>query len=84
MIQDNISKFKDTVQMLQLQRLSTNALNFHQLSYAYDSVVATAKENNLAPLTNKVQDIFRLHTSYIRIKNQLLIIVHVPCSNPKP
>ena len=83
MIQDNISKFKDTVQMLQLQRLSTNALNFHQLSYAYDSVVATAKENNLAPLTNKVQDIFQLDTSYIRIKNQLLIIVHVPCSNPE-
>ena len=49
MIQDNISKFKDTIQVLQLQRLSTNALNFHQLSYAYDNVVATAKKITLLP-----------------------------------
>ena len=83
LIQDHITKFRDTIQMLQLQRLSTNTLSYHQLTYAYETLQATARANNLTPLTNRPQDIYQLDTSYIRVKNQIIIIVHVPCSNPE-
>ena len=69
--------------MLQLQRLSTNTLSYQQLTYAYDTLLATAKANKLTPLTNRPQDIYQLDTSYIRVDNQIIIIVHVPCSNPE-
>ena len=83
LIQDHITKFRDTIQMLQLQRLSTNTLSYHQLTYAYETMKATARANNLTPLTNRPQDIYQLDTSYFRVKHQIIIIVHVPCSNPE-
>ncbi len=79
---DKIQDLKSTMQMLQLQRFSTNTISSFRLIDLYDQVSALAKANNLQTLTNKPQDLFQLDTSYIRIKNEILVLVHVPCSNP--
>ncbi len=79
---DRMGNLKDTMQMLQLQRLSTNTLTSFQLTNLYNEVIATAKANNLQLLTNKPQDLFQLDTSYLRVNNEILVLVHVPCSNP--
>ena len=81
-LSDRISDLKDTMQMLQLQRLSTSTLTSYQLINLYNEVTALAQANNLSPLTNKPQDLFQLDTSYVRVANEILILVHVPCSNP--
>ena len=81
-LQEHIHSLQDTLQMLQLQRLSTNTLSSVQLYKLYDEIMDLAKTNNLSPLTSKAQDLFQLDTSYLRINNEILILVHVPCSNP--
>ena len=81
-LQDNIADLKDTLQMLQLQKLSTSLLTATQLANIYSEITALAQVNKLQPLTTKPQDLYQLETSYLRIKNELLIVVHVPCSNP--
>ena len=48
----------------------------------YFEIISLAKANNLQPLTNKPQDLFQLDTSYVRVGNEILVLVHVPCSNP--
>ncbi len=68
--------------MLQLQRLSTSTLTSYQLINLYNEVTALAQANNLSPLTNKPQDLFQLDTSYVRVANEILVLIHVPCSNP--
>jgi hypothetical protein len=70
------------MQMLQLQRLSTNTLTSFQLTNLYNEITYLAKANNLQTLTNKPQDLFQLDTSYIRVQKEILVLVHVPCSNP--
>ena len=81
-IQDRIYDLKDTVQMLQLQKLSTSLLTFTQLHTLYAEIQALASTNKLSLLTNKPQDLFQLDTSYIRVKNDVLILLHVPCASP--
>jgi hypothetical protein len=79
---DKLQDLKDTMQMLQLQRFSTNTLSSFRLNSLYEEVSALAKANNPQTLTNKPRDLFQLDTSYIRVKNEILVLVHVPCSNP--
>jgi hypothetical protein len=57
---DRIGNLKDTMQMLQLQRLSTNTLTSFQLTNLYNEITSLAKANNLQTLTNKPQDLFQL------------------------
>ena len=71
-LQANISNLKDTLQMLQLQKLSTSLLTATQLNNIYSEVMALAKTNKLQPLISRPQDLYQLDTSYLR----------VPCSNP--
>ena len=68
--------------MLQLQRLSTSTLTSNQLNNIYKEITELANRNNLLPLTNKPQDLFQLDTSYVRVQNEILILIHVPCSSP--
>ena len=79
---DKIGDLKDTIQMLQLQRLSTSTLTSNQLNNIYKEITELASKNNLLPLTNKPQDLFQLDTSYVRVQNEILILIHVPCSSP--
>ncbi len=81
-LQQHIYNLQDTLQMLQLHRLSTNTLTSTHLYTLYNQITTLAWTNNLSPLTNQAQDLFQLDTSYLRIKNEILIFVHVPCSNP--
>ena len=79
---DKLEDLKDTIQMLQLQRLSTSTLSSTQIKNIYQEITAIAKANNLLTLTNKPQDLFQLDTSYVRVQNEILILIHVPCSSP--
>ena len=81
-IQDRIYNLKDTLQMLQLQKLSTSLLTYTQLYTLYAEIQTLASNNKLSLLTNKPQDLFQLDTSYIRVKNDVLILLHVPCASP--
>ena len=81
-LQQHIYSLQDTLQMLQLQRFSTNTISSTELYKLYDQILTLARTNNLSPLTNQAQDLFQLDTSYLRIKNEILILIHVPCSNP--
>ena len=82
-LQDRIHSLQDTLQMLQLQKLSTNTLTSTQLFNLYDEVEQVAKVNKLSLLTSKPQDFFQLDTSYIRVKDEILILLHVPCASPQ-
>jgi hypothetical protein len=81
-LQQHISNLQDTLQMLQLQRPSTNTLTSLQLYKLNDQIMTLARTNNLSPLTNQAQDLFQLDTSYLRIQNEIVILIRVPCSNP--
>ena len=81
-IQDKIYDLKDTLQMLQLQKLSTSLLTYTQLYTLYAEIQALASANKLSLLTNQPQDLFQIDTSYIRVKNDVLILLHVPCASP--
>ncbi len=70
------------LQMFQLRRLSTSTLTSLQLINLYKEITAVAKTNHLSPLTNKPQNIFQLEASYVRVANAILVLLHVPCSNP--
>ena len=82
-LQDRIHSLQNTLQMLQLQKLSTNTLTSTQLFNLYDEVEQMAKVNKLSLLTTKPQDFFQLDTSYIRVKDEILILLHIPCANPQ-
>jgi hypothetical protein len=79
---DRLGDLRDTMQMFQLQRLSTNTHTSFQLTNLYNEITSLAKANNLQTLTDKPQDLFQLDTSYIGVQNEILVLVHVPCSNP--
>ena len=81
-LQDRIYNLKDTVQMLQLQKLSTSLLTSTQLFSLYDEIEEMATTNKLSLLTTKPQDLFQIDASYIRVKDEILILLHVPCANP--
>ena len=81
-IQDRIGDLKDTLQMLQLQKLSTSLLSANQLLDLYNEIQAVASVNSLSLLTNQPQDLFQIDTSYIRVNDEILILLHVPCASP--
>ena len=62
-------------------RLSVRLLSHAQLQILHASVLASALESNLTPLTQHLHDYFQLETSYIHTDDQLLIFIHVPCSS---
>ena len=80
-LSDRIDIIIDTFQHLQHHRLSVKLLSFAQLQILHNSVLTAASESNLTPLTAHLQDYFQLETSYIHTNDQLLILLHVPCSS---
>jgi len=78
-IHDRISTLSDTLQQLQHHRLSVNLLNEFQLQVLHTAVLDTAAKRDLKLLPTKPQDFFQIDTSYIRINNDVLILLHVPC-----
>ena len=45
----------------------------------YDEIEEMATSNKLSLLTTKPQDLFQIDASYIRVKDEILILLHVPC-----
>jgi hypothetical protein len=50
---------QDTMQMLQLQRLSTSTIKSFQLTNLYHEITSIAEDENVSLLTNKAQDLFQ-------------------------
>ena len=78
-IQDHLDIIFDTIQQLQHQRLSISLLPPKYLHILHTAVNDAAKSRNLVLLPEHIQDYFQLDTSYIRVKSDLVILLHVPC-----
>ena len=79
-IRRKLDSFISTLQQLQHQRLSVRLLDEHQLNIVFDSIKNTALQRQIKLLPARPQDLFQLDTSYIRQGDEILIIVHVPCT----
>ena len=80
-ISERIDIVIDTVQHLQHHRLSIRLLSSKQIEILHNNVQTAAAASNLTPLPQHLQDYFQLETSYIHSSDQILILIHVPCSS---
>ena len=51
-----------------------------QLHALHEAVLKTADENKINLIPTQAQDFFQLDASYIRVKNDVIILLHVPCT----
>jgi TolA-binding protein len=68
------------LQQLQHQRLAVGLLNSNQLDIIFKAALNAARSLQVNLIPNKPSDLFQLDASYIRQKNELLVILHIPCS----
>ena len=78
-IEDRLTILFNTLQQLQTHRLAVNLLDEHQMQVLQKSVKATADSKGLELIPKQPTDFFQLDTSYIRMDNDILILLHVPC-----
>ena len=86
-IEEQLDQFKDrvlvltnAVQQLHHRRLAIDLLTPHQMDVLHKSVMDQAHQDNFNPLTTQIADYFQIEASYVRTDNDIVIIVHVPCS----
>jgi phosphopantetheine adenylyltransferase len=79
LIEDRITILFNTLQQLQQHRLAVNLLDENQMTVLVNAVRNTAKNKNLQIIPTHTTDFFQLDTSYIRVNNDVLILLHVPC-----
>jgi len=77
---DRIAVLYDTLQQLQHQRLAVSLLDENQLQVVFNAALSSAKALNVDLLPTKPQDLFQLDASYIRKGDEILILLHVPCT----
>jgi hypothetical protein len=65
---------------LQHQRLAVNLLDSNQLDIIFKAARNAAHSLQVDLIPTKPLDLFQLDASYIRQKNELLFILHIPCS----
>jgi hypothetical protein len=68
------------LQQLQHQRLAVKLLDSTQLDIIYKAARNAAHSLQVDLIPTKPSDLFQLDASYIRQKNELLVILHIPCS----
>jgi hypothetical protein len=78
-IEDRLTILFNTLQQLQTHRLAVNLLDEHQMQVLQTAVKATANTKTLQVIPTQPTDYFQLDTSYIRMDNDILILLHVPC-----
>lgn len=74
-----VDKVKATFQMLQFHRLSTDLMSGLELREMHNRITIMATENNYRLLPEIPSDYFQLETSYMRERDNLMVIIHVPC-----
>ena len=79
---DRLTIMERAVQQLQHRRLSTDLLTSEQLQKLHQAVAKVATREGYEPLTTKLGDYFQIEASYVRTKNNVDIILHVPCVTP--
>ena len=68
-------------QQLQTHRLSTKLLSHPQLLALHHEIQTLAAKTDTIPIPRNLHDYFQLETSYLRSNNQIIILLHVPCSS---
>ena len=79
---DRLTIVERAVQQLQHRRLSTDLLTSEQLQKLHQAVSKVATREGYEPLTTKLGDYFQIEVSYVRTKQDVDIILHVPCVTP--
>jgi len=78
-LKDQVDLLKSTFQMLQFHRLSSDLVNGLHLVDMHKRLHDMAVNNGYKLLPKIPSDYFQLETSYVREKDDLLVILHVPC-----
>ena len=71
-----------TIQQLQNHRMAVGYLSVTQMELLHERVTELAKEQGLNPLTTKLSDYFQIDASYFRNGKDVVMILHVPCTDP--
>ena len=80
-IEGRVDSLEHTFQQLQTHRLSTKLLSHPQLLALHHEVQTLAAKTDTIPIPRNLHDYFQLETSYLRSNNQIIILLHVPCSS---
>ena len=78
-IQHHVDQLKSTFQMLQFHRMSSDLVSGPHLTNMHKKVSDMATKNGYKLLPKYPSDYFQLEASYLRNKEDLLVILHVPC-----
>ena len=70
------------IQQLQNRRLAIDFLDKDVLQLMHEALKSQAEGLGYELLTHKTSDYFQLETSYLRVDNDIVIVVHVPCMSP--
>ena len=79
LLEDRLQILFNTLQQLQHHRLAVNLLDENQMQVLLQAVQNTARSKQLQIIPTQPTDFFQLDTSYLRIDNEVLILLHVPC-----
>lgn len=79
LIEDRLAILFNTIQQLQQHRLAVNLLDENQMMVLQQAVQNSAKSKQLEIIPTQPTDFFQLDTSYLRVGNEILILLHVPC-----
>ena len=79
-LEDRVDALVDTVQQLQHHKLSIKLLTHKQLIAMHNDVMSSAEKLSTIPIPQNLQDYFQLEASYLTSGNEILILLHVPCS----
>jgi len=79
LIEDRLTQLFNTLQQLQHHRLAVDLLDENQMQVLQQAIQNTARSKYLQIIPTQPTDFFQLDTSYLRIDNEVLIILHVPC-----
>ena len=71
------------IQQLQNRKLAIDFLTKEQLTYLHQTLLERAKDNDYTLMPQYLNDYYQLETSYIRHKNDITILIHVPCYVPE-
>jgi hypothetical protein len=79
-IEEKVDRIVNLVQQLQHRRLAIDWLSKEQLLLLHDTVLTYTQERNYALLTANPSDYFQLELSYLRNKDGVVLLLHIPCT----
>jgi len=82
MFQDKVRQALAVVQQLQNRRLSVEYLDKQELNAMHEALQKQAHNLGYELLPEKITDYFQLEASYLRVEQDIVLILHVPCVAP--